>query len=127
MLTAQQVRLEYPEPSSVPVQIYDLDGTLLAEARAPTTRDTAVPTDSDASTPVVSGRDLPGFGPTAVPPLGRLVITAGGSASGTGQRDLADPADPHESDDAPSGSALSTLDAVALFGETAQAQVAGRG
>lgn len=103
----------HPPPSSVPVQIFDLEGALLAEAAVPTTRGAAVPSEADVLLLILHGRDLPGFGPTSIPTLDRL----GSPAAGNETRDA-------HPDDAPSGSALSTLDAVALFGEVAQRQFA---
>lgn len=104
------------------MQIFDLDGALLAEAAAPTTRDAAVPSEADVLVLILQGRDPPGFGPTSVPTLARLGRTpAAPEAGADDQRDHGD------LDDAPSGSALSTLDAVALFGEAARDRFAARG
>ncbi|MPZ64168.1 MAG: hypothetical protein GEU83_01110 [Pseudonocardiaceae bacterium] len=139
-LTALDVDRVHAEPSTVPVQIFDLDGALLAEAAAPTTRESAAPSDTDAPVLSLLGRERAGFGPTSVPTLARLGRAA---VAENGKRDVAvqlpeegapdDPApvdpenvDPESFDDAPSGSALSTLDAVALFGEAARGQFAGR-
>jgi hypothetical protein len=113
----------YPPPSSVPVQIFDLEGSLLAEAAVPTTREAAVPCDGDVLTLILQGRELPGFGPTSVPTLGRLAGSPVAAGNGT-LATAAPPREPDDGHDAPSGSALSTLDAVALFGDVGQRQFA---
>lgn len=111
----------------MPVQIFDLDGALLAQAAAPTTRDAAMPSDADVLVLILQGRELPGFGPSSVPTLARLgrrpVVTRNGTGApptGTGEPGDREPDDGASVDDAPSGSALSTLDAIALFGEAAR-------
>lgn len=105
------------------MQIFDLDGALLAEAAAPTTRDAAVPSEADVLLQILQGRDLPGFGPTSVPTLARLGRTPRATPQGGRPADDQGAAGDDlrgDLDDAPSGSALSTLDAVALFGEAAR-------
>ncbi len=102
------------------MQIFDLDGALLAEAAAPTTREAAVPIDTDAQVLNLLGRERAGFGPTSVPTLARLGRAA---VAENGKRDASVQSEPVEAesfDDVPSGSALSTLDAVAMFGEAAR-------
>ncbi len=116
----------HPTPSSVPVQIFDLEGALLAEAAVPTTREAAVASDADVLLLILHGRELPGFGPTSVPTLGRLgrPPVAAGNGTPAAATSPRQPDDGQAVDDAPSGSALSTLDAVALFGEVGQRQFA---
>lgn len=104
---------------SVPVQIFDLNGVLLAEVVAMTTSCAAAPSDADVLELILQGRDLPGFGPTSVPSLARLDVGRPTAAVAEAPAVATAPAD-----DAPSGSALSTLDAVALFGDVAQRQFA---
>lgn len=145
MLDADRMRAE---PSSVPVQIFDLEGALLVEAAAQTTRDAAAPSDTDVLVLILQGRALPGFGPTSVPTLARLdwtpVVAESGKPDVVVQPpdgweaddrrpddrrpdERVEPDDGETRDDTPSGSALSTLDAVALFGEAARGQFAARG
>lgn len=117
----------------MPVQIFDLDGALLAEAAAGTTREAVAPGEVDTLELIQQGPELPGFGPTSVPNLARLGATRAGKHMRPGceaphgrERVASAPSGPApvSLDDAPSGSALSTLDATALFGDVAQRQFA---
>ncbi len=85
-----------------------------------------MPSDADVLVLILQGRELPGFGPTSVPTLARLGRTP--VVDGNGKPDTAvPPPEDREPEEAPSGSALSTLDAVTLFGEAARRQFAARG
>lgn len=99
------------EPGNVPVQVFDTTGSLLLVTEAvPTHHQPAPADDGDLLQKIVNGRELPDSGPTVLPTLTRHLSPP---------KEPEAPEAPEPADvppDAPSGSALSTVDMAALFG-----------
>lgn len=96
-------------PVRVPAKLFDLDGTLLAVAETTARPGTTVAANrGDAADLLLAGRGLPDFGPTRIP-------TLTWPAAGDSGQDQHDGEAPPASREAPSGSALSSLDVHAFF------------